>query len=94
MVLNLGYLVFNDNEWYKFFIIQVTDGKKLSIYNLPKEVKKSITTLVNELTMLCMEYDYSLEGLINKTLLYLNRSSITHINYLYSNTFILLFRIN
>jgi len=76
IVLNLGYLVFSDNEWYKFSYAR-NGWEKLSIYNLAKEVNLH---LVNELKELCLEYHYSLEGLTNKILSFLNKNSITHNN--------------
>ncbi|KAL6626071.1 hypothetical protein U3516DRAFT_777176 [Neocallimastix sp. 'constans'] len=74
--LNLGYLVFSDNEWYKFSYAR-NGWEKLSIYNLAKEVNLH---LVNELKELCLEYHYSLEGITNKILSFLNKNCITHNN--------------
>ena len=72
-MLYLGYLVFSDDEWYKFSYSHHR-LKIISAYDLAKEINMG---LVNKLTKLCIGWNFTLEKLPTKLFSYMSGHSVT-----------------
>ncbi|KAL6594507.1 hypothetical protein U3516DRAFT_804528 [Neocallimastix sp. 'constans'] len=76
IVLYLGYLVFSEDEWYKFSYSR-HGWEIISAYDLAKEINMG---LVNKLTKLCNECNFKLENLPTKLFSYMSGHSVTFKN--------------
>ena len=83
IVLYLGYLVFSDDEWYKFSYSR-HGWEIISAYDLAKEINMG---LVNKLTKLCNECHFAMEKLPTKLVSYMSRHSVTFKNLYQLETF-------
>ncbi|KAL6598349.1 hypothetical protein U3516DRAFT_846845 [Neocallimastix sp. 'constans'] len=83
IVLYLGYLVFSEDEWYKFSYSHHR-LKIISAYDLAKEINMG---LVNKLTKLCNECNFTLENLPTKLFSYMSGHSVTFKNLYQLETF-------
>ena len=73
IILNLGYFVYSNNEWYKFSYNR-NGWESISCYDIAKEIN---LYLVGKLMDMCIEYNISLEGITNDLTNYLNEHTIT-----------------
>jgi len=83
IIMNLGYLVFSDNEWYKFSYNR-NGWEKISPYDLAREIN---LYLMNELSKLCSDYNFSLEGLTANLSSFFNNHTVIHNNLYQLETF-------
>jgi len=73
IILNLGYFVYSNNEWFKFSYNR-NGWESISSYDIAKEIN---LFLVGKLMDMCSEYNVSLEGITNDLTNYLNEHIIT-----------------
>ncbi|KAG4081641.1 hypothetical protein H8356DRAFT_1340708 [Neocallimastix lanati (nom. inval.)] len=83
IVLYLGYLVFSEDEWYKFSYSR-HGWEIISAYDLAKEINMG---LVNKLTKLCNECKFKLENLPTKLFSFMSGHSVTFKNLYQLETF-------
>lgn len=62
IILNLGYFVYSDKEWYKFFY-NLNGWESISSYDIAKEINLYLT---ENLKNMCIEYNISLDGITNE----------------------------
>ncbi|ORX73454.1 hypothetical protein BCR32DRAFT_249938 [Anaeromyces robustus] len=86
IILYLGYLVFSDNEWYKFSYGR-HGWEIISSYDLAKEINIG---LISKLTKLCNHCNYSLEKLPKKLFNYMRHHAVTYKNLDHLETFFFL----
>jgi len=74
IILNLGYFVYSNDEWYKFSYSR-NGWELISSHDIAKEIN---LFLVGKLRNMCMEYSISLDGITNDLMDYLNKHMITY----------------